>query len=45
MSVMGMNGNAPVEAMRGDFVKTSLVSAVLGPLAYLLLAARTRKIH
>ncbi len=43
MPVMGMNGNGPLEAMRGDFVKTSLVSAVLGPLVHLLLAACTRE--
>ncbi|WP_281984974.1 FUSC family protein [Thalassorhabdomicrobium marinisediminis] len=45
MSVMGMNGNATVEAMRDGFVQASLVAAVVGPLVYLLLPARTREIH
>jgi uncharacterized membrane protein YeaQ/YmgE (transglycosylase-associated protein family) len=45
MSVMGMNGNATVEALRDGFVQASLVGLVLGPLVYLLLPARTAERH
>ncbi len=45
MSVMGMNGTATVETMRDGFVQASLVAAVIGPIVYLILPARTREMH
>ncbi|MFP3976564.1 FUSC family protein [Marinobacter sp. KMM 10035] len=45
MSVMGMHGNATVEAMRDGFVQASLVGLVLGPLVYAVFPARTREQH
>ena len=45
LSVMGMNGNATVEALRDGFVQASLVTLVLGPMVYFLLPPRTTEQH
>ncbi|MCX7568173.1 FUSC family protein [Sulfitobacter sp. F26169L] len=45
MSVMGMHGTATVETMRDGFVQAALVAAVLGPVVYLLVPARTKEMH
>lgn len=45
MSVMGMHGSATVETMRDGFVQAALVAAVVGPIVYLILPARTKEMH
>ncbi len=45
MSVMGMHGTATVETMRDGFIQAALVAAVIGPLVYLILPARTSRKH
>ncbi|WP_099826761.1 FUSC family protein [Oceaniglobus indicus] len=45
MSVMGMNGSATVETMRDGFIQAALVAAIVGPVVYLVLPARTREVH
>lgn len=44
-SIMGMHGNATVEALRDGFVQASLVSLVVGVLVYLALPAHTQDRH
>lgn len=45
MSVMGMNGTAVVETMRGGFVQASLVALVVGLIVYTLFPPRTTEQH
>lgn len=45
MSVMGMHGSAPVESLRDGFFQASLVTMILGPLAYGLMPPRTTQPH
>ncbi|WP_112323030.1 FUSC family protein [Oceanibium sediminis] len=45
ISVMGMHGNATVEALRDGFTQAALVTLVVGLLVYWLVPARTQAKH
>ena len=45
MSVMGMHGNASLEATRDGFIQASLVSLVIALIVYTLFPARTTEKH
>lgn len=44
-SVMGMHGNATVEALRDSFVQASLVALVIAPVVYFVVPPQTREAH